>query len=362
MNILPVATKFGHVDIVSYILSLDQVDISSINNDAFENAVIFNDPKVVELLLKSGRLVNTQLRWNSRIQTAKYWGNDHVRSCFNTWFHEVCYKRFYHLVRIFLEYRDQIGLDISDGFAFRMAASLQPCEEDDYDGESESDDESIDSDRNSENESDSQSIRNDASSMDWTKSDDDSESARLTFKDHRIAITELLLKTGTAIPREISTDILNAASSLPFHLFSMVIDQGQYTTQAISELMLKDYECIFLAIRANQLEVVEYLWSFRDTCDYEVLYKALYTAILYNRRRFGGLIVNVIPKMDEDYKHEAVWNQMLEDMVRKNWDLNLVVGVWTKMNRGVKSDFLEYVVDNGVINVVNALTSVEENE
>ncbi|KAJ3329923.1 hypothetical protein HDU76_006871 [Blyttiomyces sp. JEL0837] len=358
-NFLSTAAELGHIDIVNYVLSLDQVDISSCNNAALESAIIFNHPRVVELLFQSGRLVNTEMwRWNRKIETSKYWGNIKVRGCFDCWFHEVCYRRFYHFVCIFLEYRDQIGLDISDGFAFRMAATLQPCEEDDDYYDSAWDDESVSTD-SSQDESDFEIISaSDSHSMDWTRTDDNSaESARFSFVGDRIAICELLLQTGTAIPSEISTDIINAASSLPFHLFNMVIDQGQYTTQSISEVVLKNYECLEIAIRANQLEVFEYLWSFRDTFEYDVLYSALHTAVLYNRTQFVGLIVKSIDKMDEGYDRGGVWYDLLVNMVKKNWNLDFVKGVWVKMKPGVMAKFYKYVVDNGVVDVINALTN-----
>ncbi|KAJ3284767.1 hypothetical protein HDU76_008246, partial [Blyttiomyces sp. JEL0837] len=60
-DVLPLAAKFGDLDIVEYVLTLDPVDISSNYNKALVNAVMGNQAKVVEVLLKSGRLVDTPM-------------------------------------------------------------------------------------------------------------------------------------------------------------------------------------------------------------------------------------------------------------------------------------------------------------
>ncbi|KAJ3329922.1 hypothetical protein HDU76_006870 [Blyttiomyces sp. JEL0837] len=355
-DVLQTAAKFGNLDIVNYILSLDQVDISNNNNTALANALLFNQPRVVEVMLKSGRVVDTEVPWmlsGGRSQTARFWVDEYTRSCFTTLFHEACYMRFYHVVRVFIECGGFFGLNLSDGFAFRMAATLQEpvdCDvDDDNDGDNKSNAESIDTD-SSGNTSDLESLSDHPTYMDWSKTFDGPESTRLTMEGDRIAISELLLRTGKAIPLEISTDILNAASSLPFHLFKTVMDQGQYTEDAIVDLLRKDCGCLKIAIAANQIEVFDYLWSLQNTFESEDLYSFLHTAVLYNRERFEGLIIQSIPHMGDDDGSGTDWFELLVDMFRKKW--GMVLDVWIKMNDDVRRRFTGYVLANGLADVL----------
>ncbi|KAJ3329921.1 hypothetical protein HDU76_006869 [Blyttiomyces sp. JEL0837] len=361
-DVLPAAAKFGFVEIINYVLTLDQVDISSNCNTALINAVMSNQPSVVEGLLKSGRLVDTPLPrfgfTHNDTNTRRFWGSHMTRSCLGTLFHEACYLRFYHIVRIFVECKDQIGLDFSDGFAFRMAASFQELDyqNENDDSENDSDGESVDGDA-SDDASDLSSLTDDLSHMDWSKTDDTSESTRYTNEGDRFALCELLLQTGNALPIDLTHDILKAASSLPFYLFKKIMEQGQYTKQDISDLLLTKYDNLKIPIQANQMEVFEYLWAAQeDSFDYEFLYSGLYFAVSYNRQRFGALIVKSIHPIMEEYRGSSTaWFQLLVDMLGNDWDLDLVLGTWVKMSDDVKKRFYEYVVVNELFNVLDAM-------
>ncbi|KAJ3329924.1 hypothetical protein HDU76_006872 [Blyttiomyces sp. JEL0837] len=357
-DVLFVGADAGHLDIVNYVLTLERVNLSASNNVTLIRAVMGNKARVVELLLKSGRLVDSPLPFEFREvlnNTARAWGNRKTRLCFHTLFHEACYLRFYQIVRFFLECRDKIGLDLSNGFAFRMAASLQELDVDDEDGENESDDESTEIDSSE----DASEYDDDTFNMDWTATKDDSECARLTFEGDRIALCELLLQTGKSLPTELTNDILKAASSLPFHLFKKVMNQGKYTKDDISDILDEKYDSLKIAIQANQLQVFEYLWSTQDSFEFEVLYSALYNSVLYNRKQFGDIVVKSIQGMQEHYTSGIVWYHLMVDMLGKDWHLDSVLAVWVKMNEDIKTRFYQYVVDKELLDVLEALNKVK---
>ncbi|KAJ3329920.1 hypothetical protein HDU76_006868 [Blyttiomyces sp. JEL0837] len=157
--------------------------------------------------------------------------------------------------------------------------------------------------------------------------------------------------------------VLNAAASLPLHMFKTVMEQAQFTENHVSGLLLQGYNCLENAIRGRQIDVLGYFLSTRDDFEHHILFPALHKGVLYNLEPYAILIVHKLANSGYyDAEVSTGWLQLMVDALDQKWDMDVILGIWVKMNDiNVKLRFCEHVIDCELYNVVEKMREVDEN-